>query len=60
MKSKEEIILTKDQLNSLNRLHEEKNFNSLEEESRKLLLKFPNNTHLNNFLVFLNIDKPLQ
>ena len=50
MKSKEEKILNKDQLNNLNRLHQEKNFDSLEEESRKLLLKFPNNTHLNNYL----------
>ena len=50
MKSKEEKILNKDQLNNLNRLHQEKKFDSLEEESRKLLLKFPNNTHLNNYL----------
>ena len=50
MKPKEEIILSKDQLNSLNKLNQDKDFNSLEEESRRLLLKFPNNTHLNNFL----------
>ena len=50
MKPKEEIILSKNQLNSLNKLNQDKDFNSLEEESRRLLLKFPNNTHLNNFL----------
>ena len=31
MKPKEEIILNKDQLNSLNKLHQHKDFNSLEE-----------------------------
>ena len=31
MKPKEEIILSKDQLNSLNKLNQDKDFNSLEE-----------------------------